>query len=170
MSYEFAKKEIGDYRITIYQDEDAECPCTEWDLVGIYIKNWAKRNKLNGATDKYLSSYALLVMIIHFLQSEVHPSVLPILQKVQNETQNYTYSHTGEEFTTNLYFEEDMDKEKNYDMIVIDYPDNLIKESDSMYENGGMIYEKMDYIASAAHPQACWYKYDWIKQIGRAHV
>lgn len=23
MSYEFAKKEIGDYRITIYQDEDA---------------------------------------------------------------------------------------------------------------------------------------------------
>lgn len=28
MSYEFAKKEIGDYRITIFQDEDADCPCT----------------------------------------------------------------------------------------------------------------------------------------------
>ena len=37
MSYEFAKKEIGDYRITIYQDEDAECPCTEWDLAGVYL-------------------------------------------------------------------------------------------------------------------------------------
>lgn len=37
MSYEFAKKEIGDYRITIYQDEDAECPCSAWDLAGVYL-------------------------------------------------------------------------------------------------------------------------------------
>ena len=41
MSYEFAKKEIGDYRITIYQDEDAECPCTEWDLVGVYFWDYS---------------------------------------------------------------------------------------------------------------------------------
>lgn len=40
MSYEFAKKEIGDYRITIYQDEDAECPCTSWDLAGLYFWNY----------------------------------------------------------------------------------------------------------------------------------
>lgn len=95
-------------------------------LMGIYIKNWAKRNKLNGATDKYLSSYALLVMIIHFLQSEVHPSVLPILQRVQNETQNYTYSHTGEEFTTNLYFEEDMDKVKEYMKVINNNEENTM--------------------------------------------
>ena len=37
MSYEFAKKEIGDYRITIYQDEDAESPCSAWDLAGVYL-------------------------------------------------------------------------------------------------------------------------------------
>lgn len=37
MSYEIAKKEIGDYRITIYQDEDAGCPCTDWDLAGVYF-------------------------------------------------------------------------------------------------------------------------------------
>ena len=37
MSYEFAKKEIGDYRITIYQDEGAECPCSAWDLAGVYL-------------------------------------------------------------------------------------------------------------------------------------
>ena len=42
MSYEFAKKEIGDYRITIYQDEDAECPCTEWDLVGVYFWDYSE--------------------------------------------------------------------------------------------------------------------------------
>ena len=41
MSYEFAKKEIGDYRITVYQDQDAECPCTEWDLVGIYFWDYS---------------------------------------------------------------------------------------------------------------------------------
>ena len=41
MSYEFAKKEIGDYRITIYQDNDAECPCTEWDLVGVYFWDYS---------------------------------------------------------------------------------------------------------------------------------
>lgn len=41
MSYEFAKKEIGDYRITIYQDEGAECPCTEWDLAGVYFWDYS---------------------------------------------------------------------------------------------------------------------------------
>lgn len=41
MSYEFAKEEIGDYRITIYQDEDAECPCTAWDLVGVYFWDYS---------------------------------------------------------------------------------------------------------------------------------
>ena len=37
MSYEFAKKEIGEYRITVYQDEDAECPCTAWGMAGVYL-------------------------------------------------------------------------------------------------------------------------------------
>ena len=37
MSYEFAKKEIGDYRITVFQDEDAESPCSAWDLAGVYL-------------------------------------------------------------------------------------------------------------------------------------
>lgn len=41
MSYEFAKKEIGDYRITIYQDEDAESPCKESDLVGVYFWDYS---------------------------------------------------------------------------------------------------------------------------------
>ena len=45
MSYEFAKKEIGDYRITIYQDEDAECPCSAWDLAGVYL--WEYGNRAN---------------------------------------------------------------------------------------------------------------------------
>lgn len=47
MSYEFAKKEIGDYRITIYQDENAECPCSAWDLAGVYL--WEYSGRLNSA-------------------------------------------------------------------------------------------------------------------------
>lgn len=93
-------------------------------LMGIYIKHWAKRNKLNGATDKFLSSYALLLMIIHFLQNEIRPSVLPILQKVQNKTINYTYSHSDAMLNCNVYFEEDMEKVKECMNVINNSTDN----------------------------------------------
>ena len=51
MSYEFAKKEIGEYRITVYQDEDAECPCSAWDLAGVYL--WEN----SGYGNRRLSNY-----------------------------------------------------------------------------------------------------------------
>ena len=87
-------------------------------IMGIYIKHWAKRNKINGATEKYLSSYALLLMLIHFLQEEIKPSVLPILQKVENTTINYEYSHSDAIINCNVYFEEDMEKVKTYMNII----------------------------------------------------
>lgn len=37
MSYLFETREIGDYRINVYQDEFAGCPCQEYDMVGLYI-------------------------------------------------------------------------------------------------------------------------------------
>ncbi len=37
MSYLFEQQEIGDYRISVYQDEFAGCPCTEFDLAGVHI-------------------------------------------------------------------------------------------------------------------------------------
>lgn len=39
MSYDglIETREIGDYRIKIYYDQDAECPVTAWDLGGLYI-------------------------------------------------------------------------------------------------------------------------------------
>lgn len=37
MSYLIKQEEIGDYRISVYSDEDADCPCTEWDMLGIFI-------------------------------------------------------------------------------------------------------------------------------------
>ena len=65
MSYEFAKKEIGDYRITVYQDEDAECPCSALDLAGVYLWDYsgcgrgrnvkANRSKTESEIKGYLS-------------------------------------------------------------------------------------------------------------------
>ncbi len=82
-------------------------------IMGIYIKYWVKKNHINGALDKYLSSYAILILIIHFLQSEIDIKVLPNLQKIENKINNYEYSHSGKELITNIYFEEDMDKINN---------------------------------------------------------
>ncbi len=37
MSYLLETREIGDYRISVYQDEDAGCPVSEWDMAGLFI-------------------------------------------------------------------------------------------------------------------------------------
>ena len=82
-------------------------------IMGIYIKYWVKKNKINGSIDKFLSSYALLILIIHFLQSEIEIKVLPNLQKIENKIINYKYSHSGKELVTNIYFEKDFEKINN---------------------------------------------------------
>ena len=45
------------------------------------VKWWAKKNEINEARFQTLSSYTLSLMVIHFLQCEVTPPVLPCLQK-----------------------------------------------------------------------------------------
>ena len=87
-------------------------------IMGIYIKNWVKRNHIYGAPEKFLSSYAILLLIIHFLQSEVEPKILPILQKIENKNINYEYNHNGKIVVTNIYFEDNMEKINNYMKII----------------------------------------------------
>ena len=84
-------------------------------ILGLYVKHWAKINKIHGAADNFLSSYALLLMIIHFLQKIVEPKVLPNLQKIDpKKTQDYEFSYNGRVIKTNLYYEEDAIKIKEY--------------------------------------------------------
>jgi len=84
-------------------------------ILGLYIKHWAKINKIHGAPDNYLSSYALLLMLIHFLQKIVEPRVLPNLQKVDISQENiYEYNYNGECIKTNIYYEEDLNKIKDF--------------------------------------------------------
>ena len=93
-------------------------------IMGIYLKYWSKINGLYGPN--YLPSYALLFMIIHFLQKVVEPKVLPNLQKIpifdneRNITEPqygeklYEYSHEYKTITTNLYYENDAKRIKEY--------------------------------------------------------
>ena len=91
-------------------------------IMGIYLKYWTKINNLHGPN--YLPSYALLFMIIHFLQKIVEPKVLPNLQKIpkidaykniyESEEKTYEYYQDYELMTTNLNFETNPRKIKEY--------------------------------------------------------
>jgi len=96
-------------------------------ILGLYLKHWTKINKIHGAADNYLSSYALLILLISFLQNVIEPRVLPNLQKVENKERNYVYSQGSTVLTTNIYFEEDINKINNY----MDVENKGIKNTES---------------------------------------
>jgi len=56
----------------------------EWKLqpLAIAIKQWASRNDINNAHKKTLSSYTLVLMLIHYLQVGCSPPCLPCLHKL----------------------------------------------------------------------------------------
>jgi DNA polymerase sigma len=83
-------------------------------ILGLYIKHWGKINKIHGAADNYLSSYALLLMLISFLQNVVEPRVLPILQKIEDKNDSYEYQQNSDTVKTNIYYEEDLQKIRAY--------------------------------------------------------
>ena len=93
-------------------------------ILGIFLKFWVKKNDVHGALEKYLSSYALLILIIHYLQNIAEPKVLPILQEIQNIQKEYTYFYEDKKLKTNLYFEEDIEKINNYMNIINDKNEN----------------------------------------------
>ena len=45
------------------------------------IKLWAKKNGINSAFNKSLTSYSISLMVIHFLQNACSPPVVPVLQR-----------------------------------------------------------------------------------------
>ena len=102
-------------------------------IMGIYLKYWTKINGIHGFPG-FLSSYSLLIMIIHFLQKIVEPKVLPNLQKihlidgVKSHSDNisepkfeeikYEYFHEYKSVETNLYYEKDENRIKEYMSII----------------------------------------------------
>ncbi len=48
MSYLFETREIGDYRIKVFQDDDAACPCSEFEFFrGLYIWGYSDCHRLH---------------------------------------------------------------------------------------------------------------------------
>ena len=48
----------------------------------VVVKLWAREHEINDAKSMTISSYSLTLMVIHYLQSGVHPPVLTCLQRV----------------------------------------------------------------------------------------
>ena len=77
-------------------------------IMGIYLKYWSKLNQVQGTTNFYLSSYAIIIMLIYFLQNIPEPKVLPNLQKINYKEIIYEYKYIGRVMKVNIYFEDDL--------------------------------------------------------------
>ena len=132
-------------------------------ILGIFLKHWVKINNIKGAPNKFLSSYALLLLIIHFLQDVVHPKILPMLQEIiskekNKEEFNYKYFYDDKEFNTNLYFEENFDNMKEYMNIINCGEENTSSVSELLvqfFEYYGYVYNSNNnnkhYLISIKH-------------------
>lgn len=135
MSYEFAKKEIGDYRITIYQDEGAECPCSAWDLAGVYLwdysvcgrgrlsdacnweelfgKNDTSNHSLEDALRELVYMYVPQNRLVKYLKSNKHRSAKLSYDR-SSHVWELDYYDSREAYKTSVEFTPD--EIKNYDM------------------------------------------------------
>lgn len=135
MSYEFAKKEIGDYRITIYQDEDAESPCHAWDLAGVYLwdysgcgrgrlsdacnweelfgKNDTSNHSLEDALRELVYKYVPQNRLVKYLKSNKHRSA-KLSYNRSSRIWELDYYDSREAYKTSVEFTPD--EIKNYDM------------------------------------------------------
>ena len=136
MSYEFAKKEIGDYRITVYQDEGAECPCSAWDLAGVYLWeytncgsgilsngcNWdeiydrkydTNNHSLQDALRELVYKYVPQNRLVKYLKSIKHRSAKLSYDR-SSHIWELDYYDSREAYKTSVEFTPD--EIKNYDM------------------------------------------------------
>ncbi|SBT79226.1 conserved Plasmodium protein, unknown function [Plasmodium malariae] len=51
-------------------------------IMGIALKYWSKNRNINDRSKGFLSSFSLILMLIHFLQYVVEPKILPSLQDI----------------------------------------------------------------------------------------
>ena len=118
--------------IKLYSEYDQR-----FHIMGIYIKYWSKLNKVHGAANQYLSSYTLILMLIYFLQKIVQPRILPDLQNIpinddftkpEYKENDYDYYYGHKKMTTNIHYEEDIEKINKY----MNYINNGEKNNESV--------------------------------------
>lgn len=64
-------------------------------LMGIALKYWSKKRNINDRSKGFLSSFSLILMIIHFLQNVADPKILPSLQDISFERNEKPYYVLG---------------------------------------------------------------------------
>ena len=130
--------------IKLYSEYDQR-----FHIMGIYIKYWSKLNNVHGASIQFLSSYALILMLIHFLQKIVKPAILPDLQNIpinddynnpEYKKEKYDYYHGHKKMKTNIYFEENMEKIEKY----MNYNNKGEKNNESV---GNLLLKFVEYYA-----------------------
>lgn len=60
-------------------------------VMGIALKYWSKNRNINDRSKGFLSSFSLILMIIHFLQNVADPKILPSLQDIAFERNEKPY-------------------------------------------------------------------------------
>jgi hypothetical protein len=83
------------------------------------VKHWAKQRSINDTYSGTLSSYAYVVMVVHFLQYACEPPILPCLQRLPPDGRNEILLTVGgnsdetdrqQQQMFNIYFLEDLDQ------------------------------------------------------------
>lgn len=56
----------------------------DWRLqpLAVMVKLWAQYHEINNAKDLTISSYSLILMVIHYMQCGVQPAILPCLHAI----------------------------------------------------------------------------------------
>jgi poly(A) RNA polymerase GLD2 len=68
----------------------------DWRIrpLALVVKLWAQFHNINDARNSTISSYSLVLMVIHFLQYAVKPAILPCLHKLMPEKFNHLHDIT----------------------------------------------------------------------------
>lgn len=76
----------------------------DWRLrpLALSVKIWAQFHYINNAKDMTISSYSLILMVIHFLQCAVQPPVLPCLHSMYPD--KFQVSQQNQINTVHIYF------------------------------------------------------------------
>lgn len=86
-------------------------------LMGIAVKYWSKKRHINDRSKGFLSSFSLILMIIHFLQNVTRPRILPSLQDIaieRNEKPNYVLGVDCKFCTNEKVIREELNRINNH--------------------------------------------------------
>lgn len=129
-------KEVGDYRIKVYYDNDPECPITNWDMFGSYFFEYSDVHQLhdecNWKTFFYDNKHDLRDVIDAIVMKHIkQKDIIEYLKKGKANELSFTYNRSSRLWElkdkTNSYVWEYFDP---IDLKSFDYRGELIENLD----------------------------------------